>query len=305
MTGASYYFPGARCVTNRGFVTIRRGLLPHLATMSSNATKLYLWLHLAAFWKGPKRGTVETNYADVGAQLQWTVIRVKRTIAELTPRYVQVAHGNQHIPTIIKICKFDAGSGAAGITGDPSSKHQKAKKKPLLRPVPVSRVIQARARIISDTSSDTSTPQIVNIHAGYSAPKKAEEVIHSHKHRSNADSRFAQITEHYFSKMKAIGINPSFDASDGKQLKLFLEKHPAMTAETILATLDNAFASTDHFPLRPGFRIREFLAHEAKYQLGPLQKTVPRTRPAGDSQQAQNELTRSGSDALARYGVAN
>ena len=48
-----------------GFVKIRRGLLPHLPWMTSNATKLYLWLHLRAYWQGPKRGTVETTFDDI------------------------------------------------------------------------------------------------------------------------------------------------------------------------------------------------------------------------------------------------
>src|SRR5215472_5668241 len=54
-----------------GFAKISRELLPRLRDMSSNATKLYLWLRLKAFWKGPKRGCVETAFEDIASALGW------------------------------------------------------------------------------------------------------------------------------------------------------------------------------------------------------------------------------------------
>jgi hypothetical protein len=56
-----------------GFVKLRRGLLPHLAEMSSNAAKLYVCLLLRAHWEsGPKRGWVETRYEDIARDLGWS-----------------------------------------------------------------------------------------------------------------------------------------------------------------------------------------------------------------------------------------
>jgi hypothetical protein len=47
-----------------GFVKLRRGLLPHLSEMSSNAVKLYVYLQLKAQWAGPMRGWVECRVLD-------------------------------------------------------------------------------------------------------------------------------------------------------------------------------------------------------------------------------------------------
>ena len=128
--------------------------------------------------------------------------------------------------------------------------------------------------------------------------------IHPRKKRSDADPRFAQIKDQYFTRTKAIGIEPTFDASDGGQLTRFLEKHPTLTVERISATLSNAFASTDPFPLRPGFRLREFLNHEAKYQLGPLHKTGVNGRSVLNSQPTvEHKLTDKGRRAYAQHGI--
>lgn len=87
-----------------------------------------------------------------------------------------------------------------------------------------------------------------------------------------ADPRFQKVIEHYYSLMRAKGIEPTFDKSDGQQLATWLKRNPSRTIEDILRTLENAFESTDPFPLRHGFRLREFVAHEAKYQRGPLHR---------------------------------
>jgi hypothetical protein len=68
-----------------GFVKIRRGLLAHLPEMSSNAVKLYVWLHLKAHWQpGPKRGWVEANKEGIMESLAWANSMVRRTVDELT-----------------------------------------------------------------------------------------------------------------------------------------------------------------------------------------------------------------------------
>jgi len=88
------------------------------------------------------------------------------------------------------------------------------------------------------------------------------------------DPRFQKIVEEFFRLSRAKGIEPAFDRSDGNQLTVWLDRHLNIPAEKILTTLANAFASSDPYPLRLGFRLREFLAHESKYQLGPLHKAV-------------------------------
>src|SRR5712692_4918497 len=93
--------------------------------------------------------------------------------------------------------------------------------------------------------------------------------------KQQADPRFQPIVDAYFKDSRERGIEPEFDASDGQQLKAWLKRHLSVELEKILATLENAFLSTDPFPLRLGFRLREFLAHQTKYQLGPLNKPVP------------------------------
>lgn len=149
-----------------GFAPIRRGLLDHLRTMSSNATKLYLFLHLTARWTGRKRGTIETRYTGIAAALGWPLLRVKRTVAELQPRYVEILQaGNQHRPTVIRILKYD-GAGitretsrsGAGIASDTGTRELVSKT--------------ARYHV----ENDTSTSQIPNKHAASRASKNVLEV---------------------------------------------------------------------------------------------------------------------------------
>ena len=98
-----------------GFVKIRRGLLPHLPWMTSNATKLYLWLHLRAYWQGPKRGTVETTFDDIARALDWKFKMVQRTLDELLHgSYITLQRAsNQYELTQIVIEKYDPESNSA------------------------------------------------------------------------------------------------------------------------------------------------------------------------------------------------
>ncbi len=112
----------------RGFIQIRRGLREHLPGMSSNAVKLYLWLHFEVRWKGEKRGWIERRYSDIAKEIQWSQPTVERTMAELKEHYVEViAARNQYEPTRIRIINYDGHENpladatkgkSAGITSD-------------------------------------------------------------------------------------------------------------------------------------------------------------------------------------------
>jgi hypothetical protein len=143
---------------DRGFAPIRRGLRGHLGRMSSNAVKLYLWLHLVVSWTGKKRGTVETTYSEIAKELKWPIIRVKRTMAELRRRYVKVkARGNQHKSTLIRILKYTKKVKRAGIAGD------------------TGKSAGVTGETSNDTSTDTSTLRIAAKTQEIRTPKKAVE----------------------------------------------------------------------------------------------------------------------------------
>jgi hypothetical protein len=110
---------------NPGFVQIRRGLLTHLRGMSGNAVKLYLWLHLSAYWFGPKRGCVEVSYDGVMLGLGWYRKLVQRCIRELVQKsYIQVTRAaNQHEVTTIKILRFNVGECDSGEDTSVSTKN--------------------------------------------------------------------------------------------------------------------------------------------------------------------------------------
>jgi len=98
-----------------------------------------------------------------------------------------------------------------------------------------------------------------------------------HRKKRDADPRFKPILDLYYERTRKLGIEPGCDKSDFGKLRIWLSSNPNRTLEGILASVANAFASTDPYPLKPGFRLREFLAHESKYQRGPLLKSAPRT----------------------------
>jgi hypothetical protein len=107
--------------SDRGFAPIRRGLREHLGRMSSDAVKFYLWLHLVACWTGKKRGTVETNYAEIVKELHWSETRVKRAFAELRDRYIKFTNrGNQYRCSTIRILKYKKKSPRAQATNPQS-----------------------------------------------------------------------------------------------------------------------------------------------------------------------------------------
>lgn len=139
-----------------------------------------------------------------------------------------------------------------------------------------------------------------------SRSKKVEVIKHpAAKSATSPDSRFQPLVKAYFDGMKTIGIEPTKDHSDFGALGAWLKKNPGRELESILASLRHAFASTDQYPLRPGFRLREFLEHEAKYQRGPLLKTAPKLVMQSVGPAPRNELTPSGASKLAAYGVVS
>jgi hypothetical protein len=117
-----------------------------------------------------------------------------------------------------------------------------------------------------------------------------------------ADGRSQAIVNAYYQRTREMGIEPNCDESDFGRLKSWLKKNPHRSLDGILASLHHAFASTDPYPLKPGFRLREFLEHEAKYQRGPLLRATP--KPAQTISLPKNELTPNGERKLAAYGVA-
>ena len=144
-------------------------------------------------------------------------------------------------------------------------------------------------RVIAEETTDWRTPTLKLIEAVSGKwPRTGHDLSTDRELRSKnqrkpaakpaatPDRRFQQIVDCYFETTRKAGIEPSSDKSDFGALSSWLKKNPRRTLDSILGTLRNAFASTDHCPLRPGFRLREFLSHEAKYQRGPLLKSGPK-----------------------------
>ncbi len=103
-----------------GFVKLRRGLLPHLGRMSSNATKLYVWLLLSADWrKGPMRGSVVASFADIGRDLRVSSKTLQRAVEELETRekpFISVERAaNQYELTQIRIFRYDSCDDTSGV----------------------------------------------------------------------------------------------------------------------------------------------------------------------------------------------
>ena len=94
---------------NLGFAPIRRGLLEHWSAMSVNARAFYIWLHLKAEFKGPRRGSVEASFDDMARGNRWSLKTTQRTIEELEhDGYVKVKRAtNQYELTRVRILKFD------------------------------------------------------------------------------------------------------------------------------------------------------------------------------------------------------
>jgi hypothetical protein len=110
------------------------------------------------------------------------------------------------------------------------------------------------------------------------------------ENRKMPDPRFAVVRGVYLEEFgkRSPNLKAPFDASDGKTLKILLNRQPAVTAEELSVWLRHAFASDDVPPLRPAFRLREFCAHAEKYSTGPLRRGIAPLRSAAvDKKQAE------------------
>ena len=102
--------------------------------------------------------------------------------------------------------------------------------------------------------------------------------------RSNGstDQRFQPIVNHYLKRLQeVVGVEGRLDGGDGKNLKALLRQHDSTPVGEITRWLDNAFDSTEQFPLKRGFRMTEFCRHFEKYVQGPLVKGRAAGRYAG------------------------
>jgi hypothetical protein len=153
-----------------GYLKLRRGLLPHLYSMSSNAAKLYVCLLLRAHWQpGPKRGWVAVRYEDLAHDLGWSYSMVRRTILKLIRKnYIEVRRAaNQYELTQIKILKYDLEEcNPAPFTGEPT-KTAESFGSPSAALSAVS---------IAERSTEHSNPATFQNQQDLQTPKKLEEV---------------------------------------------------------------------------------------------------------------------------------
>jgi phage replication O-like protein O len=99
--------------------------------------------------------------------------------------------------------------------------------------------------------------------------------------KAHADPRFQPIKEHYLKRtLEATKAKAPFAPRDGKALSDFLAANQEAPRVEIIRWLDNAFDSSDQYPLRRGFRMAEFCWHYAKYTRGPLLKGNHRSASA-------------------------
>ena len=131
--------------------------------------------------------------------------------------------------------------------------------------------------------------------------KNREEKQHPKKR--DADPRFKPIVDSFFEGTRKLGIEPGCNSSDFGQLSSWLDANPSRPLENILTSLGNAFASSDPHPLRPGFRLREFLSHESKYQRGPLLKAALRSIAPPRPMPIPSQPTEDGKRRVAEYGI--
>ena len=151
------------------------------------------------------------------------------------------------------------------------------------------RNIKALKDVQSSTSLSTSVKQ--------EEPAKDQQAPAPHPSLSEdakrqTDTRFQTIADHYFRRFREkVGIRAQFEQADGEALRKILRGQLEATAQDVCRWIDNAFSSTDPFPLRQGFRMTEFARHYGKYVRGPLLKNFagPGDRP-GNSAPTQAEL---------------
>lgn len=186
---------------NGGFIKIRRGLREHLCSMSGNAVKLYLWLHLSANYSGPKKGCAEASYRDIADCLGWNKRTLDRAIAELKAKYIEVQRaGNQHQLTAIKILRYDhtvSNSAHDKSVVSQKSAYDSADDKSVVKPV-----VSSHSK--RQTPNDLRLPKkAVEVIEGVEAPKMpaADDLPNPWKALKSdlpmGSPRFQKIFEHY------------------------------------------------------------------------------------------------------------
>ncbi|MGA8224190.1 MAG: hypothetical protein WB780_21265 [Candidatus Acidiferrales bacterium] len=113
---------------------------------------------------------------------------------------------------------------------------------------------------------------------GAVAPPKQKYFENRKITTDDVDPRFELVKELYFAEFQKrfSAVKPAFDGSDGSALKRLLRQQPDAKTEELIGWLRNAFESDDVPPLRPGFRMREFVTHVTKFTKGPLLKAGSR-----------------------------
>lgn len=185
---------------NPGYVEVRRGLLAHLPEMSSNATKLFLWFILRAYWSGSKRGLVEASFDDMAQGNGWSLKTLQRTIEELEAKpYIAVERAaNQYEMTRVRILKYDVEESTSAVDKSVQSK-----------------IVGVDCAVDSgvdkfDCSAVHSNPATPQNQQDLHAPKKVEEVKEVKKGTADAVRRRVDAELHLsikpFSKSKKLQI---------------------------------------------------------------------------------------------------
>lgn len=115
--------------------------------------------------------------------------------------------------------------------------------------------------------------------------------------KRQADPRHKPIRDHYQKRSQEItGVKAQWDGADGEALNRWLGREHDKGEGFLKGWLDNAFNSTDPYPLRAGFRFTEFERHCAKYAKGPLRKgeVASRNQKPLDQQYSELEHRRAG-----------
>ena len=279
----------------RGFAKIRAGIEEHFVEGRVGAFEagVYLVIHLQAdFRTGIWIGSAPRILATMprGASLRKVQHALERLtkIGFIRPFHTHGKRGNYRA----LIDKYEPQSGA--LRGQRlNAWKSESWKTPVYEPC---------ADVVTDNDADS----VADAAPYQDVRSKKKEKPHAAKTAAPpADSKFQPIVEAYFEGMKKTGIEPTRDKSDFGALKTWLKANPNRPLDGILASLRHAFESTDPHPLRPGFRLREFLQHEAKYQRGPLLKAGPKPVQAFRPPTApSNELSADGERQLEAYGVA-
>lgn len=241
------------------YVPIRPGILEHLLRGDISAFEfgVYVIIHLQAdYASGIWRGSAPRilNSAPRGAKLR----DVQRAIEHLTNLGL-LKHFHRHGQRgnfAFLINKFTVRSGA--LTG---MRLNAAKSDSWKHPV-------YERCADGDADDDAQDAPIQEVRS------KKKEKNKTPAAKSAADPRFQRIVDSYYQGLRVLGIEPNSDASDFGALAAWLKRNPRRALDGILSSLRHAFDSTDAYPLKPGFRLREFLQHESKYQKGPLLKAA-------------------------------